>query len=283
MALTLKDTHEKQEEIPEPYRELYTQKTPNGKWELTGIQGVKTQADFDRQQAGLVKEREEHKATKEKLKLWDGLDHTEVSNKLSRIEELEAAAKGKLDDVKIDELANRRADQLLKSKLSPLERENRKLQEQLLALTAEADALKGEKRQRRIHDDVRVALKDAKTLPTAEDDALLLAERVFEVTEDGRVLTRDNVGYPPGLDAKAWLAEIQAKRPHWWPPSVGGGGKGSGPGIGFGGGANPWSGDGWNATEQGKFLRQHGREKADAMAKAAGTTVGGMRPKPIKK
>jgi hypothetical protein len=130
---------------------------------------------------------------------------------------------------------------------------------------------------------VRGALKEAKTLPSAEDDVLLLAERVLEVTEDNRVVTRDGVGVPPGLDAKAWLAEIQPRKPHWWPPSIGGGGKGSGPGGGFGGGPNPWSAEGWNLTEQGKLLKQHGREKADVLAKAAGTTVGGQRPKLVKK
>lgn len=103
----------------------------------------------------------------------------------------------------------------------------------------------------------------------------MLAERVFEVDDEGNVTTKDGVGVTPGIAADVWLTEMQDKRPHWWPQSQGGGAGGSG--GGGAGGKNPFSAEGWNLTEQGRLVREN-PEKADQMAKAAGTTVGGGRP-----
>lgn len=41
---------------------------------------------------------------------------------------------------------------------------------------------------------------------------------------------------------------------------------------------NPWDADGWNLTEQGRFISQHGEKIAVAFAKMAGTTVGALKP-----
>lgn len=278
--MALKDVHDKVEEIPEEFRSLYTEKA--GKWELTGIQGVKTSADVARLQEGLTKERNEHKATKDKLAAWGDLKPDEVTAKLDTIPELEAAAKGKLDDAKIEEIVARRVDGTIKSKLAPVERENARLKQEAAEAKKLAELLQGEKKQRRVHDDVRSALLASKVRPEAHEDALLLADRVFELSEDGKTVTRDGVGVTPGLEPAAWLSEIQSKRAHWWPGSEGGGAPGSGRGGG-GGGGNPWSAAGWNLTEQGAYVRKHGQAAAEQMAKAAGTTFGGPRPQPAKR
>ena len=94
------------DDIPESvdnFRELFTEK--GGRFELTGFTGIKTEADVARIQAGAEKERNDHKATKEKFSIWSDLDHAEVMAKLDRIPELEAAADGKLDVAMIEELA----------------------------------------------------------------------------------------------------------------------------------------------------------------------------------
>jgi hypothetical protein len=274
--MVLKDVHDKQDEIPEQYRELYTEK--NGKWELTGITGVKTTADVDRVQKALTKERDEHKATKEKLGTWGDLKHEDVVKQLDRIPELEAAAAGKLDDEKIEAMVERRVEATIKSRTAPLERQIATMSKENETKTATLEQLTSEKRQRTVHDAVRKALTEAKVVPEAHEDALLLAERAFDVGEDGVVMTRQGAGFSEGLDAAAWLSEVQPKRPHWWPVSSGGG-AGGGRGNGMpGGGANPWTADGWNMTKQGAYLREHGSEKASAMAKAAGTALGGGRP-----
>lgn len=68
----LKVIHDTIEEIPEAFRDLYTQR--DGKYVLTGIAGVKTEQDIAVLSKSLNSEREEHKATKEKLRLWEGLE-----------------------------------------------------------------------------------------------------------------------------------------------------------------------------------------------------------------
>ena len=270
--------HATQEEIPEAFRELYTEK--GGKWELTGISGVKTQADIDRMQTGLTTERDDHKATKAKLAVWGELDHADTMTKLDRIPELEAAAGDKLDEAGIEEIVSKRVEGTLASKLAPVER-------QLVTALKERDDFAGENKtfktnntRRKIHDTVRKSLVAQKVRSEAHEDALMLAERIMEVTEDGHVVTRDNVGVAPGLDSDGWLAEIQDSRPHWWPDSQGGGARGS---TGAGGmtGKNPFSHDGWNMTAQGQLIREKGMDHAKKLAVAAGTTVGG--PKPPKK
>ena len=49
----LKTIYDNEADIPEGFAALYTEK--NGKWELTGVQGVKTQLDVDRVQEALRK------------------------------------------------------------------------------------------------------------------------------------------------------------------------------------------------------------------------------------
>jgi len=275
--MELEAIHKTLEEIPEGFRELYTEK--NGQWELTGVKGIKTQADIDRQAEALKKEKNDHKAAKEKLAVWGELNHDEVVAKLERYPELEEASKGKLDEAKLDEMATKRAEALLRSRLSPIERENRDLKKKVDELTLETTTLKTKESNRTIQDELRKALVAAKVLPEAYDDAFLLGERVLEVTDEGKVLTKENAGWTPGIGPEAWVSELQDKRVHWWPPAQGGNAKGSGP-RNVTGSANPWSHEGWNSTAQGAFVRSHGREKAEQMAKAAGTTFGGTRPKP---
>ena len=278
--MALSAVMEKLDDIPEQYRDLYAEK--DGKWELTGITGVKTEADVTRLRTTLDKERKDHKETRGKLEVWGELKHDEVVASLDRIPELEAAGKDKLDEAKIDEIADKRAQGIVKSRTVPLER-------LIKTLTAERDEFKDSNgkfqaadRTRTIHDDIRKALVKSKVIQEAHEDALDLADKVFEIREDdNKVVTKDGVGLPPGLDAAGWLTEIQDRRPHWWPASVGGGSQGSRGGGGLGG-QNPWSDEHWNMTAQSKFFQEHGAERAAAMAKAAGTTVGGARPRPKK-
>jgi len=84
------------------------------------------------------------------------------------------------------------------------------------------------------------------------------------------------VGVTPGIAPSIWLTEVQPTRTHWWPAAEGGGATGSGSGTGFTN--NPWTRDHWNLTEQGRVITSGGREKADQMAKSAGTVVGAVRP-----
>lgn len=270
----LKVVHDTVDEIDEPFRPLYAEK--DGKYVLTGVEGIKTQADIDRLNGALTKERNDHKAAKDRLALFSDLDPEEVHAKLDKYPELEAAAEGKLDEDKITEIAEKR----LRTALGPVERERDQLKTKLEATTATVEELQGVLRSRDIKDNVMAAALKGKVVETAVDDVLMLADRVFEVGEDGAVTTKDGVGVTPGLTPEQWLTEMQPKRPHWWPASQGGGAQG---GNGGGGGFanNPWSHEHWNMTEQGRMMNQD-RQKADQMAKAAGTSIGGPKPAPKK-
>lgn len=262
--MALKTIYSSQDEIPEQHRDLFTER--NGQWELTGVEGIKTQADVDRLQTALNKERSDHKETKTSLDKFNGLDPDEVHAQLDKIPALEAAASGKAQE--LDEAQRRQL-------LAPLERQIANLTKERDDAVVERDSLKGERRS----DKIRAALTDAavkgKIIDTALDDVLLYGERVFDLNEDGSIIVKDGVGFTPGIDPNSWLQDMQAKRPHWWPPSQGGGAGGSG-GVGSDG-PNPWRKDQWNMTEQGRIYREN-PERAAQLAKMAGTTIGGPQP-----
>lgn len=271
--MSLKAILESLDNVPEHFHELYTEK--NGRWELTGIEGVKTQADVDRLQSALSKERNDHKVTRERYAVLGERNPDEILTILDRIPELEAAAAGKIDDEKLNEMVEGR----IKTKLAPVEREKAGLLAKVTELTGAVEQYQLRERTRSIHDEVRRAATASKVLPEALEDALMLAERVFEVDEDGRVVAKDGVGCTPGVDPAVWLTELQSKRPHWWGPSHGGGAQGNN--RGGAGGSNPWSAESWNMTEQGRILMEN-RARAEQLAKSAGTTIGGPRPAPRK-
>ena len=199
---------------------------------------------------------------------------------LDRMEELEAAAGDKLDDAKIDELATKRAEGIVKTRVAPLERELKKLKADHEALQVSNTDLLGKANTRKREDTLRPLLTEAKVLPEHHEDVFLYAERHLEQTDDGKFIAREGVGgITAGATPKDWLMEMLDKRPGWLPGSQGGGARGSGPSGGFLGGPNPWSAENWNMTKQGEYLKAHGREKADAAAKSAGTSVGGQMPK----
>lgn len=279
MAAILKDTYESEDEIPEAHRELFTER--NGKWTFDGVKGMKTQGDFDRLRNGAQEERDAHKKTKERLQAWADLgEFDDVTAKLDRIPELEAASEGKLDEDNLEEMAQRRADAKLKAATAPLERENTKLAKRVTELETENNDHVSYRRGRELRDEITPLIAKS-VIAEHHEDVLMYAERHLERVEgqDGappQFLTRDGVGVTPGLDSKLWLEELLEKKPGWLPPSQGGGAPGSRPGSG--GGANPWTRENWNVTKQGQILREHGREKAEKLAVAAGTSVGGGMP-----
>lgn len=257
------------EDVPQEYLALYEEK--GGEWVLTGVAGIKTQEDVDRLSESLRKEREDHKETKRTLAKFGELDPDETLSKLDRIEELEAASGGKLDETKINEMVETR----LRSKTAPLERQIKALETELGDSKQSLEEYQKKDTRRTIHDQIRKAAITAKIRDTAVDDALMIGEHVFELDESGKAVTRDGVGVTPGVDPTVWFSENTRTRPHWWPETRGAnarGGDGSG-----GGGVNPFSAEAWNMTEQGKLVTED-RARAEQMAKSAGTSIGGPRP-----
>lgn len=279
----LKTIYATAEEIPEGYADLYTER--NGQWELTGVQGVKTQGDVDRVQEALRKEKADHKATKSSLQAFGDLDPTQVHERLENYdslnEQLEALkAGGAFDEEKMEPIIQSRVRQAL----GPIEREKTTIQRKLDEATkkiVEKDGEVGTLKSTIVSGTIERAVSDAaikaKLLPTAITDAVMRARQIFEVTEDNRIITKDNSGSTPGLAPDEWFKEQIEKAPHWWPASVGGGSQGSnkgGPGGGYAGANNPWSKQGWNITKQGALVRQLGETKAGEIAALAGSHIG---------
>ena len=67
--MKLKALYDHTDEIPKMYRDLFTER--EGVYELTGIEGLRTQSDVDRLQGSLRKERADHKTTRDKLSAND--------------------------------------------------------------------------------------------------------------------------------------------------------------------------------------------------------------------
>lgn len=265
--MKLKAVYEAQEDIPEQYTELFSER--NGQWELTGIEGIKTEADTKRQLDANRKLRDEVKGLKETLSKFDGIDADKFHEQIDELEELRARVEsggGKADE----EAIQKRIDAAVQRKLAPVERERDKFKGELESATGKVSELTTSIQMSKIERAVVKAAQDAKVVPSAYDDVLLRAQRLFEVTDDGAIVTKDQVGVTPGIDPAVWLSEIQPKASHWWGTTVGGGANGNLNGSGSAGASNPFSKAGWNKTKQGDYIREHGEDKAAQAARSAG-------------
>lgn len=274
--MKLKLSYNSQEDIPNGYEALYTEK--DGKWVLTGIEGMKTQEDITRLSESLRKEREDHKKVKDVLAKLGGpdLDADALVEKLDEYEELklrvESGEGGKIDDKKVEELVEQRVQR----RLAPVERERDRLKTRNTELETENGTLKGTITRGTVESELRRHATEGKVVTSALDDILDIGANIFEVAEDGAVVTRQGLrNVPAGVTPDVWLSDMKEKRPHWWPASQGGG---AGGGSKDGGTtSNPWTKDNWSIEAQAQLVRTD-PGKADRMAKAAGVHVGAMSP-----
>ncbi len=270
--MPLKAIYENKSDIPEAHVELFTER--EGKWELTGVEGIKTQGDVDRVQDTLRKVRIDLTEANTKLGKFKDLDAEEVFKLKDENEELKAqleAGGGKIDDEKVQALVTSRVNR----EIAPIKRERDTLLEEKTTLTGQVGELQTSITTGKIRSAIQDFAGKAGVVPTAIGDVVARSLLLFEVAED-KVVTRDNVGVTPGQLPDVWLADQKEKSPHWWPMSQGGGATGRTGGVN--GGNNPSSAKNWNMTEQGRYVKEHGMEKAKQMAQNAGTTVGGAKP-----
>lgn len=274
--MKLKLVYGTQEDIPNGYEALYTEK--DGKWHLTGVEGMKTSEDIARLTESLRKEREDHKKVKDVLAKLGGpdLDADALVEKLDEYEELklrvESGEGGKIDDKKVEELVEQRVQR----RLAPVERERDRLKTRNTELENENGTLKGTITRGTVESELRRHATEGKVVTSALDDILDIGANIFEVAEDGAVVTRQGLrNVPAGITPDVWLSDMKEKRPHWWPASQGGG---AGGGSKDGGTtSNPWTKDNWSIEAQAQLVRTD-PGKADRMAKAAGVHVGAMSP-----
>jgi hypothetical protein len=209
--MILKSSYTSKEEIPEQYRDLFTQKKDqegNEFWECTEIEGIKTQGDVDRVRKALNNEKEEHAETKKNLKAIE----TERNEANDKVTALEADDKKSADQKEII-LENQR-----------LKRENEKLTGDL---TTTADELTGIKTQV-VTGKIEAALRKA-AQGIVRDDAIEHATQELSknfIISDGEVLTRTDLGDKSGLEPKGFLEKIVKEQPWLVPASTSGGAQG---------------------------------------------------------
>ena len=253
--------------IEEHYHSLYTQK--GNRFEFTGVEGFKTQADLDRVQVALNKERETRTQYETTLKAWGDRKPEDVLPVLDRLPELEAAAeagKKKLDQSQIDGIVNGR--------LAPIQRESEKYKTELAAAQAKVQEYEHRDRQRTIFDAVRGLAVETKANPDAYGSQygslMLLAKEIFTVDAQGQVVVKEGVpDFTHGTLAKDVIGDLQRKYPSMWPQSSGGGAPGSNGGGGSVAG-NPFKGN--DMTARSVFVRDNPPDKVAAAMKNAGLT-----------
>ncbi len=274
--MAIKAIYDKLEEIPTQFQELFTER--GGKYELTGVEGIQTQANVLRLETALQKEREDHKKVKENLNKFSVLGSTpeELIQKLDLFEEYKLKAEstsGTVDETKIQAIV----DSKVAREKAVFDRQVKSLLDEKSSLTTQLQELSGTITRSKLETALRKAAESAKVNVTAIEDIVIIGERMFEVTNDGKIFTKDGLNsVQAGLSPEIWLSDMKNTRPHWFPTSQGGGANGSG---GANGGANnPWTKEGWNMTKQGETIRTLGMEKASQMAKLAGSEIGATSP-----
>ena len=270
--MTLKAIYANLDEVPEQFRELYSEKKgADGavRFELTGIEGIKTSADIERLDKALKAERSEHAKTKERLRGFGDRTPDQIEELEAQIVELQAQveAGGKPDDAAINKLVEARIPAFTK----PLERKLVELEQLKAQLEAENAALKLTALRRSMTDELRNVVTGEKRVPvrpSAVEDIELYVERLFTI-EDGKFVTKDGVGVTPGMSMREWLTEMQAegRRPHWFEGNTPAGATG-----GSGGSAhmgdNPFDAKTFNLSKA-SAIEKEDINKARALARAA--------------
>lgn len=288
--MALRAEYDSLEDVPEVHRELYGER--GGKYVVTGIDGIKTQADVDRVLEGAKKEREEHKATKARFGAWSSLRSHE-GTPFEKPEDVQAL----LDQFPTLKLAadagGSKSAEVVKAQV---EAEAKRLEAKYGKQLSERDTkytaaeqriqrLENTQRKTFVEQYVQKAVAESKIgkiKPGAIEDVLMYAERhlvpIEERDDDGNLVfkdvrTKSNAGVTEDVDVNAWLSEMQGRKSHWYEESEGGGSGPKGRG-GPGGGVNPWAKGSWDVTAQGAYFRAHGAERAAARAKEAGSFLG---------
>lgn len=274
--MELADSYENATDVPSEHAALYIEKDGKHVLQLTGI---KTQTDFDNY-ATALRARLADAAGDLKSVKNNGMTRDEIMSAIKDAATAMANGDGRKPGDKGQD------DPTLTARVHDLERELASTQEKL---TTSEDAEKGA-RKKATDTTIRNALAGAATkagvLPHAVAGLVELIAAHFETSQAGAIVTKLEgqavQGVTPNTAPDPFMAAIQrsADFSHFWPASAGGGANNGGGGGGGGGtgGDNPFSRDGWNLTQQGTLVRTD-RPEADRLAKAAGTTVGGGRPR----
>jgi len=252
--------------VEERFHDLYSKE--GDAYRLTGVKDMKSPSDVANLTAELTKARSALDSLNAKAMPYLELgDLQDITTKLSRVTELEAAGGGKFDESKVAEVAEARVNAIVK----PLEATNAKLQQQIADQTAVIKQYESDRKQLTIKTEIDAAIKKAGVAPEFYDTVHLMAEKIFTVNENNKVITKENVGCTPYTEPAVWLAERQSLTPYWWGVSNGGGAMGSNGGN-KSVGDNPWSPQTFSMKRQGEILQEN-RALAVRLAAQHGVTI----------
>ena len=194
-------SYDSADQIPEGFKGLYDE--VDGKFTLAGVNGIKTQKDVNNVQEALRKERNDHGEAKTLLGKYRALgeDPDAIQTQLDRIAELEAAAGGKLDDNKIQEMVEARLGQ----KTSPLERQIANLTNDVSEKDKTIATLQQALVSRDMNDAIRSVATEMKVLGTAIPDVEMVAAAYLEKDEHSGefIVKADAKGVTPGLSFRS--------------------------------------------------------------------------------
>jgi len=269
--MALKVVLDSLDDVPEAIHSEYVEK--DGKFVLQ-LDGAFSAVDRDNLQKALKKERDEHKAAKQRLGKYGELTPEQIEELRSKNEELalQIETLGTTDEAertkKIDELADRRA----LARIKPIERQFNELKSQFEGVTGERDELRREKLTNKIISAVTdpVVLKEAGIVPDAVEDIKLWGLAHFEVDENGNVVSKESLG-TPGIPPKDVFGDFKTngQRRHWFGTTTGAGATG-GKGSDSLTGDNPFVEGKFNLSKIGLLVKAD-PQKAVRMAKAAST------------
>lgn len=253
----------KREDIPAGYEALYTE--VNGEWVMTEVEGLASHSDVTRLNEALRKERNDHKTARDSLtavtSVLDaaGVTIDDLGTTLADYAGLKAEG-GKAGDVA-----------KLRVELATLQRTNEQLVKENGESKTKLNEYAAADTKRTIHSALDKAASAAGIKDAGVLEDIRLYSSLFHIDEaTGAVMTRE--GY---VQPEVWLTGMKESRAHWFPASEGGGARGNQGGGNLG--ANPWTNAHWNLTEQAKIMGSN-RERAEQLAKQAGTSIGGARP-----
>lgn len=168
--------YSKKEDVPEDYASLYEE--IDGKWKLTGIEGVKTQADIDAVLTAKQHEVDNRKTAETELaalkKKYEGIDADKAREILQEAENNRL----KKNDPNVD---------LDKVKL---QKDYDELQTKFNESLDQINQLKTEKKSATIKDALLKSARELNFDPRFDDDVELRAS-FFDISESGNVITKD--------------------------------------------------------------------------------------------
>lgn len=266
-----------QEEIPEGYGDLYSEK--DGQWHLTGVKGLSTAtAGTANLRKSLEAERKAHKETKKSL--------TEAQQEMTKITterdelQIKVDSNGNIDDKKMTELVERRVAIVR----GPLEQKVQAAESKAAEFESKLNEALGRERLTNANAAIRdAAAKAGITDPNALHQAVRLFGSEIQLDEaTGTYVAREGGEFTPGIDLPTiFNGEAKKRYGNLWPQSVGAGARA--PGSTVDGDPNPYSHEHWNLTNQMTMLSKD-RPKAERMAKLVGVDIKNpKKPEPPKR